>query len=278
MILLAAILIMALAIPALAADRYENAKAVINATTADDGYVTVKYKNAIDKKLKVIVEKDGGKYTYDLSNKGAAEVYTLQLGSGKYKVRVMENTSGTKYATALTAEFEANIKNEFAPYLVSNQFVKFTASSTAVLKASELTAGGGTDREVADMLCNFVVNLLTYDKEKAKTVQSGYVPNVDEILEIKKGICFDYSSLLGAMLRSQGVPTKLVTGYTANGVYHAWNEIYCKDIGWVKTGEVYFDGTSWKMMDTTFISSSKGKKGMSEFIGDGGAYTKVYEF
>lgn len=57
---------------------------------------------------------------------------------------------------------------------------------------------------------------LTYDKKKAQTVQSGYLPNVDQVLASKTGICFDYAALMTAMLRSQGIPTKLVVGYTGN--------------------------------------------------------------
>ena len=38
------------------------------------------------------------------------------------------------------------------------------------------------------------------------------------------------SAMAAAMLRSQGVPTKLVIGY-ADQTYHAWNEVYL-DGGW----------------------------------------------
>ena len=50
---------------------------------------------------------------------------------------------------------------------------------------------------------------------------------MDSILKTKSGICYDFSTLYGAMLRSTGVPTKLVTGYSLNAIgYHSWNEIY----------------------------------------------------
>ena len=39
------------------------------------------------------------------------------------------------------------------------------------------------------------------------------LPSVDETLKTKKGICFDYAALMTAMLRSQGIPTKLEIGY-----------------------------------------------------------------
>ncbi|MCL2665616.1 MAG: transglutaminase domain-containing protein, partial [Defluviitaleaceae bacterium] len=50
----------------------------------------------------------------------------------------------------------------------------------------------------------------------------------DEIYAVKKGICYDYSSTLAGVLRSLGVPTRLVMGYKPKDIgdeYHAWNEI-----------------------------------------------------
>ena len=48
----------------------------------------------------------------------------------------------------------------------------------------------------------------------------------------EKGICFDYAALMTAMLRSQGIPTKLEIGYSGE-VYHAWISTYIDEIGWV---------------------------------------------
>lgn len=68
---------------------------------------------------------------------------------------------------------------------------------------------------------------ISFDHGKLGTLPSDYVPDVDETLQSRKGICYDFSSLLAAMARSVGVPTKLVKGYSDNAVgYHAWNEVY----------------------------------------------------
>ena len=69
----------------------------------------------------------------------------------------------------------------------------------------------------------------------------------------KSGICFDYAALMTAMLRTQGIPTKLVVGY-AGSVYHAWISTYTEETGWVNN-IIYFDGNNWKLMDPTFASS-----------------------
>ena len=121
---------------------------------------------------------------------------------------------------------------------------------------------------------DFVVNNFTYDKQLATTVQSGYLPNIDNTLNTKKGICFDYASLMAAMLRSQGVPVKLVIGYTGTA-YHAWLNVWSETEGWV-SGYVFFDGTTWKIMDPTFASSSKESESIKKYIGNGANYAAKF--
>ena len=67
-----------------------------------------------------------------------------------------------------------------------------------------------------------------------------------------KGICFDYASLMAALLRSQGIPTKLVVGYSGDA-YHAWISVYLDEIGWVDK-IIEFDGKSWSLIDPTPVS------------------------
>ena len=121
---------------------------------------------------------------------------------------------------------------------------------------------------------DFVVKNFTYDKELAKTVQSGYLPVLDTVLSKKKGICFDYAAVMTGMLRSQGVPCKLVIGY-AGTAYHAWISVYSVKDGWINSA-VYFDGKNWQRMDPTFASSGKESAEILKYIGDGNNYTSKY--
>ena len=45
------------------------------------------------------------------------------------------------------------------------------------------------------------------------------------------GICFDYASLLAALCRIQGIPARVIVGWT-DIEYHAWVEIYLENEGW----------------------------------------------
>lgn len=254
---------------------YSNAKAKVDASNVKDGYVMVAYNGKSNARLKARVTGPSGiVYTYDLNKDGKYETFPLSDGNGKYTVGVYENVSGNKYALAYSTPVTVMLTDSFAPYLRPNQYVNYTPDSQAVKKAAELTAGKKDSLSKITAIYEYVVKNMTYDKQKAQTVQSGYLPDVDKVLAAKKGICFDYAALMTAMLRSQGIPTKLVVGYTGK-VYHAWINTFIPEKGWVE-GVIFFDGTNWKLMDPTFASSAKQSKQIMEYIGNGSNYSAKY--
>ncbi len=254
-------------------DVKKNDKAQIDYSNVKDGYVMVNFTGTTTKRLKVQVKGPTTTYTYDLPA-GAWTTFPLSDGNGDYKVTVFENTTGSKYATVLSQSVKVTLTDEFAPFLRPNQYVDYGIAAETIKKA-EAEAGKETDTfKKVEKIYNFVVKNLTYDKEKAATVKSGYLPVLDTVLSTKKGICFDYAALMTGMLRSQGVPCKLVVGY-AGTAYHAWVSVWSEDTGWVE-GVVYFDGTAWQRMDPTFASSSNSSAAIMKYIGDGSNYTTKY--
>lgn len=246
----------------------------IDASHAEKGYIMVKCANA-GAKLKVIVTGPSGvKYTYNLNNRGEYETFVLSDGSGAYSIGVYENISGTKYSVLFTQKIQVTLENEFVPFLCSNQYVNFDEKSQVVALAHRLTANTADDLKKVQLIYDYVIKNISYDKEKAATVQSGYLPDVDQVLRSKKGICFDYAAVMAAMLRSEDIPTKLVVGYTGS-VYHAWISTYTPETGWIE-GIIFFDGVSWKLMDPTFASSGNSSKEIMEYIGNGSNYTEKY--
>lgn len=278
------IILISLTTTAYGADIYKSAMSEIDASNTADGYVKVKYLNETTKKLKVIIEKDSVQYTYDLNGKGEYETYPLQMGDGSYKVRVFENISDKKYATKQTVTIKVKLNDQNAPYLISSQMVNYTDTSETVKKAHELVEGKTTDIEKVDIIYDYVISNISYDNEKAKTVKSGYLPSIDDILKSNKGICFDYAAVMAAMLRSEKIPVKLVTGYSSNlSAFHAWNEVYTKEDGWIVLNEMYFDGEKWKLMDSTIASSAKQSNSpkVMEYTNkliDNKYYTKKFEY
>ena len=199
-----------------------------------------------------------------MNTSGKYETFPLAEGDGTYKIQVFENVSGSMYSTAMNKQISVKITDQNSPFLYPNQFCNFTAESEA-LKTSDTLVNGITDPvKKVEAVYKYAVDNITYDYDKARTVKSGYLPNIDNTLKEKKGICFDYASLMAAMLRAQDVPTKLVIGYTGN-VYHAWISVYTKQQGWIDN-VIYFDGSTWKFMDPTFAASGKGDPSITEYI------------
>lgn len=255
---------------------FSNEKAKIDASNTKDGYVMVAYTGTVTKIKVRITGPSGVAYNYNLRTDGQYEVFPLSDGTGKYTVGVYEHTTGNKYATAYSTTLNVVSMNEYGPFLRPNQYVNFSSSSKAVSVATELVKDKKTDLEKVQAIYDYIITTLTYDKEKAATVQSGYLPDIDKALAEKKGICFDYAALMTAMLRSQNIPAKLLIGYTGD-VYHAWISTYTKEQGWVE-GVIYFDGTTWRLMDPTFASSAKSSENIMEYIGNGNNYSEKYAY
>ena len=251
----------------------DNGRAIIDYSNTTDGYVMICFTGETSRRLKVQVKGPSTTYTYNLP-KGEWTVFPLSDGNGSYQFKVFENAGGNSYSLVGAAEQTVELADEFAPFLRPNQYVNYSTSSTAVEKAQELTDGLTQPLEMVEVVYNFVVKELTYDNYKAATVQSGYIPVLDSVMEEKKGICFDYASLMTGMLRSQGIPCKMVFGYT-NGAYHAWISVWTEDTGWLD-GVIFFDGVAWQRMDPTFASSAGQSESIMQYIGNGTNYSEKY--
>jgi len=248
-------------------------RAVIDYSNTTDGYVMVQFTGQSDKRLRTQVKGPATTYTYELP-KGQWEVFPLSDGNGVYQVSVYENVKDKSYALVTSVSFEVQLQDEFAPYLLPNQYVNYTPGSAVVAKAAEIVGSEPDTLKKVELVYNYVVGNLIYDTQKAASVKSGYVPVLDTVLAEKKGICFDYAALMAAMLRSQGVPCKLIVGY-AGTAYHAWISVWSPETGWVD-GAIFFDGVSWQRMDPTFASSGNKSDSIMQFIGDGKNYTAKY--
>ena len=246
--------------------------AVVDYSHAEEGYIMVCHFAETDKRLKVLLKGPTTTYNYNLPQ-GQWVTFPLSDGDGPYQAGIYRNTEGTKYAMVMLAEFEVALLDEFAPFLRPNQYVNYLTAPNTVTKGAELCAGLDHPLDKVAAVYDYVVQNVTYDEEKAAAVQSGYLPDLDEILEIKKGICFDYAAMMTAMLRSQQVPCKLVVGY-AGSVYHAWISVWTEEDGWID-GAIFFDGHMWKRMDPTFVSAADNREEILDYV-EHGTYTVKY--
>ena len=233
----------------------QNDTLCIEISGVSDGYFFVQLKQKPANKLKLKVAHADDTYYYDLYYSEDPHIIPLQLGNGQYTVAVYEQVEGTRYAYVLGVSLTVKLKNEYIPFLLPNDIVYYSADSNAVRDGFILTYGAQSDIERVQEIFEYIEKNISYDYDKAATVEAGYIPDVDETLRTKKGICYDYAALFAAMLRANGIPAKLVIGYADPGnVYHAWNMVYITDVGWVDA-EIYFDGKNWQLADSTFAAA-----------------------
>lgn len=254
---------------------YQNDFASIDTSNTSQGYVMVKY-NGTNEKVKLqITCPDQSCYTYLISDRGAYDTFPLTAGNGSYALQVLENVAGDTYTVSLAQSINVSIEDEFLPFLYPNQYVNFHTDSKAVSKGSDLAKDTYSDLDVVQNIYNYVIKNISYDTEKAQNVSYGYVPDIDDTLSSKKGICFDYAALMTSMLRSQNIPTKLEVGYSGDA-YHAWISTYIDDKGWVDD-IIQFDGDTWQIMDPT-LAATNDSAAVKKYVGDGSHYVVKYTY
>lgn len=231
------------------------------------GVVSIRYSGSTDKKIKVMIEKSGKKYYYNLNSMGEYECFPLQMGNGSYNISILENTSGISYRAVDKYLVKVSLENESVVYLNSIQNISWNESMDAIKKAKDLTINAKNDEEKVNLIYNYVISNLSYDHDKLNNIPWDYLPDIDDTIKNGKGICYDYSSLFASMLRSVDVPTKLIKGYSKNAIgYHAWNEVYISS------------QKKWIIVDTTYDSQLKVKKINASMIKNSNEYIKVSEY
>lgn len=243
---------------------------VLDTSNISQGYMTaISDDNGTTKNIQLSAE-DGVVYSYFVQS-GESAVLPFTSGSGTYQVTCYEQVNGSQYAALYAQALEVSLENEFLPFLYPNQYVNFSPDSEASKLALSLLSDDATEQEGIDAVFQYVTSHITYDEEKAATVETGYLPDVDETLSTGKGICFDYAALMTAMLRSRDIPCKLQIGY-AGDIKHAWIDVYIRGKGWVDHAITY-DGEKWNRMDPTFTANSKDEELINSYIGDSENYT-----
>ncbi|MEA2581910.1 MAG: hypothetical protein QOE83_2802 [Actinomycetota bacterium] len=111
--------------------------------------------------------------------------------------------------------------------------------------AARITEGTSTEYDKVIAVQDWIAANTRYDLNVARDPAG--VDTVDRFLFVtKRGFCEQIASAMAVMLRTQGIPTRLVTGYgpgtwnAFTGYYevkqadaHAWLEVFYPEIGWV---------------------------------------------
>lgn len=213
------------------------ANVVFDESKVTDGVVGIKYTGPLNKPIKVTVEKNQVRYVYTIKNNKSNYV-PLQMGNGEYKISLMENIDGNKYRSLDSKSFSAKNISETKLYTYSTYITNYSPTMKAITGYGKIIDSLSTSDKIQTVYKDVIANYY-YDDGKISDLPLDYVPTIDEMYLSKKGICYDYASLLSGVLRSQDIPTKLVMGYAPEiKEYHAWNEIYING--------------KWNVVDTTY--------------------------
>lgn len=246
---------------------------LIDASHLSDGYVAVSATSSV--RLKFQVSADGVDYYYDLPSDGTPISCPLTLGSGSYTFTAWENTTGQRYAELDSlADVQVSLADEFQPFIRPSIYCDYDASSKSTKLANDLTANAQNEGDVLRAIYDWIVDDIAYNEGKAAQLAdaTGYLPSPDATIDEGSGICFDYATLAAAMLRSQGIPCKIITGYVSpDDIYHAWNMVYI-DGTWVDA-RIDVKQNTWTRIDTTFAAGSG-----SAYVGDGTTYTEQFTY
>lgn len=215
------------------------AETIIDKSKLSSGILTVTYDGSLDKVIKIKVALGSDSCNYNITSNQPISI-PLQMGNGTYKISILQNVTGSTYKMLYSEEITASVTNKEEMFIYSNPNVNFSPGMAAISEYNQFLSDQGSKSDKLKKLYEDIVKNYRYDEGKVAAItNTEYVPNIDNMYRVKSGICYDYAALFGAVLRSQGIPAKLVMGYNPEiAEFHAWNE-------------VYIDGR-WLTIDTTY--------------------------
>lgn len=200
---------------------YSNGDALIDASNSSQGYLMIKLKKAMSGSYRILVNADdiNVRYTFQLNNSGNYEVIPITEGSGSYTVSVLKVTSAGKGTVMFKQALSVSVSDSFLPFLTPNQFCMYNSGSSCVALSSTLCGGNKDTIAKTAAIYDYVINNISY-VSTAENGANGYIPVPDTVLANKSGICFDYASLMAAMLRSQKFRQRLLSAMQATSITH----------------------------------------------------------
>lgn len=217
------ILIYICSTPAYAINQY-----IIDTENASDGYFSIYCSTLNTSKIKIGVTFDDNTTYHDYLI-GKTLSYAFVQGDGLYTITIYQNIKDNLYRRIASKQINVKLENKLSPYLVNTYEISFSDDDNVCKKADELCQGLSNSFKKIIMIYNFISRNISYDHQLAEDIINGkievYHPKAIDVLDNKKGICYDYAVLFAAMCRSQDIPCDIVKGYY-KGIPHAWNKVY----------------------------------------------------
>jgi len=266
---------------------YTNKYVKINTNTANKGYIEVEYLDANGYDITVSMRSNKKNangnlagWEYRSSKKGKCKINAaLTYGNAAYTVTVtstMKNESTGVERVSKKATLTINLPNvsSTGAFLLSTGEVIYDSNMMFIKKASEISATCKDDFEKVSKIYDWLTQYIQYQVVE-DTIQGDYICDLNKIYNRKTGVCYDYAVVLAAMLRSQGIPCKVVFGrYTdsTSGDGHVWNEVYIAKSGSITSNELSITGNKWCTLDPTLSHVNSGQSAI-DFMNNASNYT-----
>ncbi|MBS3150556.1 transglutaminase domain-containing protein [Candidatus Woesearchaeota archaeon] len=151
-----------------------------------------------------------------------------------------------------------DVPEEYEPYLIATDYIN-SDDDLVEQTASEIIGDEDDLYEAVFKLGEWAHENINYSLE---TLTEELTQDSIWVLENKKGVCDELTVLFIAMLRSQGIPAKFISGQAYTSLIpgfgnHAWAEVYFPGKGWVPFDVTYgqygyVDATHIKMKESVF--------------------------
>lgn len=235
----------------------------IDFSNVSNGVIQVDYPVSNGKDTKIMIQKGAEVAFYPCES---TNIVPLVFGSGFYNIGIYEQINGDEYQEMDLVSKNVVIDDLTKVFSQKTELVNWADGQNLTTLAKQITDPLSTNQEKAFAVYKYLVKQLKYDEKKAATVTELYDVDPEAVLDSQKGICLDFSVLYASMMRSVGVPTKVVKGYKSDiNSYHAWNEVFDE-----KTN-------SWFTVDLTYDTALVKNKFKTSFIKSGTDY-KVCAF
>ncbi len=160
------------------------------------------------------------------------DTFYLRFGPGKYEILVSvpeikeKNSDYFKFFGA--AKFTVyNTSTEDKRDLLPSRGIQ-SDSTEIVALAKQLTQLTKTDKEIAKAIYEYTAKTISYDVAKFRNDEFSWDDSALKVLDLKEGVCQDYSYLAIALLRASNLEARYVTGQAGVGFSrdrHAWVEV-----------------------------------------------------
>lgn len=143
-------------------------------------------------------------------------------------------------------------------YIDQHWYLELTKYTSIAEEYFEWLLARGEDQFTFNFLYQlnqYVHQLLAFDPDPTDVHTTA-----SEVIELRKGVCQDYTHVFLGIARRNGIPSRYVSGYLNQGgslvgaaVMHAWAEAYIPGMGWCG-----FDPTNNLLADKNHIKAAHG--------------------